>query len=388
MTSPPPEPPPEQSPSQTGQRRPFHFLLRGLAIALPPVLTLLILIWIGSVFNDYILKPTSWVMRSVIALGIDDSQPLEADDSKPASERFVDPEPWMPALADRGRKYLIKQKDKNSLKVLKENSKADAAAKAALDGQLSKLEDYAWVPLSDGRAVKYTDYAEVALYRPLQMPTTAHGIYMELVRTRHVGILLQLSAVAVLVTVLMLYFIGRLMTVRVGVWMVQKFESGVLGRVPLVSQVYSSVKQVTDFFFTERSVQYSRVVAVEYPRRGLWSIGFLTSDSLLEMTVAAGEPLVTVLMPTSPMPMTGFTVNVPRSEVVDLNVTIDQAFQYCLSCGVLVPPQQKVTPESLQEAIAKRLSVTEAEGNSDGTVSEDGAASSVGTESPQTGTPS
>jgi uncharacterized membrane protein len=137
--------------------------------------------------------------------------------------------------------------------------------------------------------------------------------------------------------------------------MVHKFETAFLGRLPVVSNVYSSVKQVTDFFLSERNLEYNRVVAVEYPRRGIWSLGFVTSDSFLELTAAAGEPLLTVLMPTSPMPMTGFTVNVPRSEVLDLNVTLDQAFQFCLSCGVLVPPQQRVTPELLQQELARRL---------------------------------
>ncbi len=77
---------------------------------------------------------------------------------------------------------------------------------------------------------------------------------------------------------------------------------------------------------------------------------------MLEITIAAGEPLVSVLMPTSPMPMTGFTVSVPKSDVIDLNLTIDQAFQFCLSCGVLVPPQQHVSPERLREELARRLS--------------------------------
>ncbi|MDF1742668.1 MAG: DUF502 domain-containing protein, partial [Gimesia sp.] len=152
-----------------------------------------------------------------------------------------------------------------------------------------------------------------------------------------------------------LYFLGRFVTARVGSWMVLKFEQGVLARLPVVSNVYSSVKQVTDFFFSERTVNYSRVVAVEYPRRGIWSLGFVTGDSMLEMTVTAGEPLVAILIPTSPMPVTGYTMSIPKSEIVDLNITVDQAFQFCLSCGVLVPPQQRVTDELLREELGKRL---------------------------------
>jgi uncharacterized membrane protein len=129
----------------------------------------------------------------------------------------------------------------------------------------------------------------------------------------------------------------------------------VLGRLPVISTVYSAVKQVTDFLFSERQIEYNRVVAIEYPRRGIWSLGFVTSDSMLEISTAAGEPLVSILIPTSPMPVTGYTMSVPRRDVMDLNITIDQAFQFCVSCGVLVPPHQQVTPELLQQELAKRL---------------------------------
>ena len=117
----------------------------------------------------------------------------------------------------------------------------------------------------------------------------------------------------------------------------------------------SSVKQVTDFLFTERTIEYNRIVAIEYPRKGIWSLGFVTGESLLEMTASAGVPLVSILVPTSPMPVTGYTINVPKNEIIDLNMTIDQAFQFCISCGVLVPDNQKVTPESLQQALTQRL---------------------------------
>ena len=112
---------------------------------------------------------------------------------------------------------------------------------------------------------------------------------------------------------------------------------------------------MTDFLFTERTIEYNRIVAIEYPRRGIWSLGFVTGESMLEMTAQAGEPLISILVPTSPMPVTGYTINVPKTEIVDLNITIDQAFQFCISCGVLVPENQKVTPESLQQALTRRL---------------------------------
>ncbi|MBT4864458.1 MAG: DUF502 domain-containing protein, partial [Planctomycetaceae bacterium] len=178
---------------------------------------------------------------------------------------------------------------------------------------------------------------------------------MEFVTIKYFGSQFLLSAGAVAVAIVLLYFIGRLVTVRIGAWFVNQFESAVLARLPVISTIYSAVKQVTDFLFSERQIEYNRVVAIEYPRRGIWSLGFVTGDSMMELTAAAGEPLVTVLIPTSPMPVTGYTMSVPRRELIDLNVTIDQAFQFCVSCGVLVPPHQQVTPELLQQELAKRL---------------------------------
>jgi hypothetical protein len=115
------------------------------------------------------------------------------------------------------------------------------------------------------------------------------------------------------------------------------------------------VKQVTDFFFSERAVAYNRVVAIEFPRRGIWTIGFAMGESLMEMTLAAGEPMVSIMIPAAPMPMSGWVVTVPKSAIIDLNMTLDQAFQYFLSCGVLVPEHQRATPEVLHRELSRRL---------------------------------
>jgi uncharacterized membrane protein len=121
--------------------------------------------------------------------------------------------------------------------------------------------------------------------------------------------------------------------------------------------VYSSVKQVTDFIFSERDIEFNRVVAVQYPREGIWSIGFVTGESMLDIRSAANEPVLSLLMPTSPMPATGFTITVRKSETVDLDITIDQAIQFIVSCGVVVPLQQQQTETSIKisQAIARRL---------------------------------
>lgn len=349
MTATPEEQFPLNEPPPKPRRSVVHFLLRGVAISLPTILTLVVLVWVGGILNTYILKPTTQTVRFGIALFTNESRPASA---------FEKPRLGLPDLGPTvGRNYLISEATRQRLEEIRASDIAEGLPGEEINRRLHDLlEEEAWVPLPDERAVPYADYMEVARRTsPNDMPRSARGLYMELAATRYFGSLLHLSAVAVLLAMLILYFIGRLVTARMGAWMFQRFENGLMARVPLVSRVYGSVKQVTDFFFTERTVEYNRVVAVQYPRRGAWSIGFVTSDSFLELTTKVGEPLVSVLMPTSPMPMTGFTISVPRSEVIDLNLTVDQAFQFCLSCGVLVPPHQHVTAEKLRAAIDGRL---------------------------------
>ena len=85
-----------------------------------------------------------------------------------------------------------------------------------------------------------------------------------------------------LIFTLLLYLLGKFMAAGIGRFFWNIFERGIIDRVPLVRNVYSGVKQVTDFMFNERDFEFTRVVAVEYPRKGIWSIGFVTSESFLE----------------------------------------------------------------------------------------------------------
>ena len=79
---------------------------------------------------------------------------------------------------------------------------------------------------------------------------------------------------------------------------------------------------------------------------------------MLDIRSAANEPVLTVLMPTSPMPATGFTITIRKSETIDLDITIDQAIQFVVSCGVVVPPQQQCLDEEASEVVSKLLGQT------------------------------
>ena len=138
-----------------------------------------------------------------------------------------------------------------------------------------------------------------------------------------------------------LYVFGRFLTSFLGrlFWRVTEKT---LTQLPVVKQIYPSVKQVTDFLLTERKMEYSKVVAVEYPRKGVWSIGLLTNPGMRTLEEATQGNLLTVFVPSSPMPVTGYTITVRRSEVIDLPISIDEALRFTISGGVIQPPHERV----------------------------------------------
>ncbi len=108
-------------------------------------------------------------------------------------------------------------------------------------------------------------------------------------------------------------------------------------RIPLVRLIYPAFKQLTDFFLSKQDARFRRVVAVEYPRRGVYVIGFMTGEGVQDIKAPDGEQLVTVFVPSSPTPFTGSTTFMRRSEIIPLNIPVDQAIKLIISGGVVVP---------------------------------------------------
>ena len=153
---------------------------------------------------------------------------------------------------------------------------------------------------------------------------------MSYFRTRLVGVVLAVFTVYVL-GVFVGNFIGRALY-RLG-------ELAVM-RIPLVRAIYPAVKQVTDFLLAERSGQFqgSRVVAVQPHAKGIWSIGLVTGASGVSyLSDAVGGETVTVFVPSSPTAFSGYVLVVPREEVVDLPLTVEEAMRLLISGGVLSP---------------------------------------------------
>ncbi len=144
--------------------------------------------------------------------------------------------------------------------------------------------------------------------------------------------------------VLVIYSIGLMLGSYLGRRLQHRVEA-IIGRIPLVRRVYPSVKQVTDFFVGENrptQEQLSRVVAVQYPRKGIWSVGMVTGSTMRVIEDSAEVECLTIFIPSAPTPFTGYVITVPKADVIDLPINLEEALKFTISLGVLVPPHQQV----------------------------------------------
>jgi uncharacterized membrane protein len=264
-------------------------VLRGMGVVFPPLLTILIFIWAIGTTRVYLLEPvTDGVRESLVwwLADIRDDIPLIV--------------PGQQTVTIDGRIYC-------------------------------RLGDDTFIPQS-----VYERVRKGVGSQPL--PQTGKAYYRQYVDLTYLQPYFAVPFF-LLVFVLLLYLLGKFMAAGIGSMFANLLDQGIR-RLPLVRSVYSGVKQVSDFLITGREMQFRRIVAVEFPRKGVWSLGFVTSEGLLDIREAAKQPVVTVLVPYSPLPVTGCTITVLKCDCIDLNMTIDQALQFIVSCGVVVPPQQ------------------------------------------------
>lgn len=153
------------------------------------------------------------------------------------------------------------------------------------------------------------------------------------------------SIIGFLVALIIVCVVGALLASVVGraIWRVIE---DLIMNVPFLRRVYPYVKQVTDFVLTpeEQERLFSRVVAIEYPRKGIWSIGLVTGSGLRRVTENVEKEFLTILIPNSPTPVTGYVIMVPKEQTIALDMTIEEAFRFAISAGVIAPPNQQLPP--------------------------------------------
>jgi uncharacterized membrane protein len=130
---------------------------------------------------------------------------------------------------------------------------------------------------------------------------------------------------------------GVFATNFVGIWWMRQWDA-LVQRIPIVKSIYSSVKQVSDTLFSSNGNAFREAVLVQYPRAGTWTIAFVTGKPSIEAAEHLIDEHVSIYVPTTPNPTSGFFLIVPRAELHTLRMSVDEALKYIISMGVVVPP--------------------------------------------------
>ena len=153
----------------------------------------------------------------------------------------------------------------------------------------------------------------------------------------------HIPGLSVLVMVAMMLTTGVFVTNIFGQWWVRQWDRA-MSRIPIVNAIYSSVKQVSDTLFSSSGNAFREAVLVQYPHAGSWTIAFVTGRPGSEVAAHLDGEHVSLYVPTTPNPTSGFFLMMPRSQLRPLQMSVDQALKYIISMGVVVPPPPAPAP--------------------------------------------
>lgn len=266
------------------QRRTFLtdfrlFFGRGLGILLPTVLTLALLLWAFNFLRNNVAEPINGAVRSVTVLVLP----------------RVFPDHALPEW------FLVSETQIGERQAERARIGAPRVSDAAVRDNMRREAFAEW---------------------------WRHRWYMQ--------------AIGFIVAIVLIYLAGLFVGNLIGRSIYLRFEA-MMTRLPVLKQVYPSVKQVVEFLVgggAEQKIMSNRVVVVEYPRMGIWSVGLLTGETMKAVEAVVGKPCVTIFIPSSPTPFTGYTITVPQDKVFELPITLEEALRFVVSGGVLVPPSQ------------------------------------------------
>jgi uncharacterized membrane protein len=151
---------------------------------------------------------------------------------------------------------------------------------------------------------------------------------------------IDIPGLGVIFTFLLLVITGMLAANFVGRAFMTGWES-LLDRIPIVRAIYSAVKKFAEMVFSDTSQSFKRVLLIQYPRKGIYSLAFQTSSQLGEFQEHVGEEVICTFVPTTPNPTSGFIIIVPKKDVIVLDMEVDQALKMIISLGVVVPTWRK-----------------------------------------------
>lgn len=161
----------------------------------------------------------------------------------------------------------------------------------------------------------------------------------------------EIPGLSVIIVVAALLLTGMAVSNMAGQWLVDQ-SNRLFSNIPIVKSIYSSVKQVSDTLFSSSGQAFREAVLVQYPRAGSWTIAFVTGRPSGEVADRLPDDMLTLYVPTTPNPTSGFMLLVPRTDVRELGMSVDEALKYIISMGVVAPPATPARPASPTAASA------------------------------------
>lgn len=145
-------------------------------------------------------------------------------------------------------------------------------------------------------------------------------------------------AVIVVVLLVFIALIGLITKLRLFNWFIG-FSERIVEQIPLMGMIYSAVKQLLQAIFSGKG-NFSRVVMIEYPRREIWSLGFVSRRADIIFSKKTGRNLISVFVPTTPNPTSGFLLMLPEDDIIDIDITVEQAFKIIISAGMVLAHEE------------------------------------------------
>ena len=144
----------------------------------------------------------------------------------------------------------------------------------------------------------------------------------------------------VVLVLLIILTTGALVSNYIGRKLLKVWER-LLNKIPGFRGLYNALKQLSDTVFSANSDSFKKALLIEYPRKGLWTIAFQTGDYHGEVEQKIGQEIINIYVPTTPNPTSGFFIMLPKSDVIELDMSVDEAFKLIISTGVVTPQQPK-----------------------------------------------
>lgn len=279
------------------------FFGRGLAILLPSILTL----WILWQLIAFVYTNVGEPINKAIRLGVLEVMPLVLGDAEPP-----------PPHSDAGPMEAADDQTPDP-SVPAWYAPTDRQVRAYLE-ERARGGTEAIPPIGTDAYAERFDRGRIELRRMLFRDWWNAQWYLE--------------ATGLIVAIILIYLCGLLLGNLIGRRVYTTLER-VLARVPGFKQIYPHVKQLVELVMGDKKMAFSRAVLVEWPSKGLWSVGLVTSDSMKAVRKVAGGECLAVFIPSTPTPFTGFTITMRVEDVVDLPITIDQAMLFIITAGVL-----------------------------------------------------